>query len=188
MEQVFFIKGMVCSRCIASIKNGAKALNLPLQQINLGKVILSSKVTPDQQTKFINYLVSNGFNIISDRNTRIVEQIKQLSTEYLNDSETNRIPFSRRLLEKLLMNYDSISDIFFRHEKTTIERYLINQRIERVIELIMYSSYSLTEISRNLGYSSINHLSKQFKQITGFTPSHYRRIKKDKSSLSVTKN
>lgn len=184
MQQEFFIKGMVCSRCIASIKKGAEALNLPLQQINLGKVTFSTQVTHSQQTEFINYLLSNGFEVISDRNTRMIEKVKELVSVYLQNSENRKIKLSILLSENLNLNYDSISEQFSAHEGITLERYVIHQRIEKVVELLTYTSLSLTEISYKTGFSSINHLSKQFKQITGFTPSHYRKIKSVKEHIT----
>jgi AraC-like DNA-binding protein len=90
------------------------------------------------------------------------------------------VKFSALIAERLSMNYDSVSELFSSGEGITIEKYLIHKRIEKVIEMLVYSEKSLTEISHLLGYSSINHLSKQFKEITGFTPSYYRKLKNHK--------
>jgi AraC family transcriptional regulator len=185
MEQHFLIKGMVCDRCIAFIKRGTHELGLRVNDIRLGKIIFDSSLSAEEQVTLSEFLIRNGFEPMSDRHTRLINKVKQLVQDYLLESPSLRkLKFSALIAERLNMNYDSVSELFSSGEGITIEKYLIHKRIEKVIEMLVYSDRTLTEISHHLGYSSINHLSKQFKEITGFTPSHYRKLKNHKVVVS----
>ncbi len=185
MEQNFLIKGMVCDRCIAFIKGGARDLGLRVNDIHLGKVIFDSTLSAEEQVKLTEFLIRNGFEPMSDRHTRLINKVKQLAEDYLQEySPHRRMKFSMLISERLNMNYDSVSELFSSSEGITIEKYLINKRIEKVKEMLVYSDKTLTEISHHMGYSSINHLSVQFKEITGATPSHYRKLKMHKVVVS----
>jgi AraC-like DNA-binding protein len=181
MEHHLLIKGMVCDRCIAFIKQGTHDLGLRVNDISLGKIIFDASLSAEEQVKLSEFLIHNGFEPMSDRHTRLINKVKQLAEDYLQESSSLRkVKFSALIAERLSMNYDSVSELFSSGEGITIEKYLIHKRIEKVIEMLVYSEKSLTEISHLLGYSSINHLSKQFKEITGFTPSYYRKLKNHK--------
>lgn len=186
MEQNFLIKGMVCDRCVNFIKQGAESLGLKVNAISLGKVVFRSPLSIDDQVQFVNFLIDHGFEPMSDRHTRLVTKVKQLIDAYVLESSPNsKVKFSVLLSESLNVNYDSVSEIFSASENITIEKYIINKRIEKVIELLMYTNQTLTEISHAMGYSSINHLSSQFKQVKGFTPSYYRKVKKQRLKTSA---
>lgn len=177
---------MVCSRCVHTIRQGAQQMGLLIKEINLGRVYFDSALQPAEQIKLVQFLREQGFELLSDRHTRLIHQVKVLADSYIQNQSRNnkKVKFSSMLSETLNLNYDSISEIFSSSESLTIEKYLINRRIEKVIELLVYFNKNLTEISHALGYSSISHLSAQFKQITGFTPSHYRKIKYQKGEIS----
>lgn len=181
MEQHFLIKGMVCDRCVNFIKQGTATLGLDISTVSLGKVVFRSPLSADDQVKLVNFLIDHGFEPMSDRHTRLVKKVKQLVEVYVLESSPNsKVKFSVMLAETLNMNYDSVSEIFSASERITIEKYIINKRIEKVIELLIYTNKTLTEISHAMGYSSINHLSSQFKQMKGFTPSYYRKVNKQR--------
>lgn len=181
MEHHLLIKGMVCDRCIAFIKQGTHDLGLRVNDISLGKIIFDASLSAEEQVRLSEFLIHNGFEPMSDRHTRLINKVKQLAEDYLQESSSLRkVKFSALIAERLTMNYDSVSELFSSGEGITIEKFLIHKRIEKVIEMLVYSEKSLTEISHLLGYSSINHLSKQFKEITGFTPSYYRKLKNHK--------
>jgi len=185
MEQHFLIKGMVCDRCIAFIKQGTLGLGLRVRDIRLGKVTFDASLSAEEQVKLSEFLIRHGFEPMSDRHTRLINKVKQLAEDYLQESSSLRkVKFSVLISEHLNMNYDSVSELFSSGEGITIEKYLIHKRIEKVIEMLVYSDRKLTEISHQLGYSSINHLSKQFKEITGSTPSRYRKLKNHKVVIS----
>lgn len=185
MEQHFLIKGMVCDRCIAFIKGGAHDLGLRVNDIRLGKIIFDSSLSVEEQVKLSEFLIRNGFEPMSDRYTRLINKVKQLAEDYIQESSPlRRMKFSVLVSTRLNMNYDSVSELFSSSEGITIEKYLIIKRIEKVMEMLVYSDKTLTEISHHMGYSSINHLSKQFKDITGSTPSHYRKLKMHKVVVS----
>lgn len=187
MQQSFLIKGMVCERCISFIREGSKKLGLSLQSISLGKIVFTDALNSTDQLKLINFLTEHGFEPISNRHERTIQQIKQLVAKFIEDSPNNRkkVKFSEIISESLHLNYDSISELFSSSEGVTLEKYIITKRIERVIELLTYSNLTLTEISYQLGFSSINYLSKQFKEIIGLSPSHYRQLKIEKEKLSA---
>jgi AraC-like DNA-binding protein len=187
MEQQFLIKGMVCDRCIRFISDEANRLKLPLQSISLGKLVFSKLLTSTDQIKFINFLTENGFESMSHRHERTIREVKKLVNEFLEESSNNRkkTKLSVNISEALHLNYDSVSELFSAIEGITLEKYVITKRIEKVIELLMYTDLSLTEISHQLDFSSINHLSKQFKEIVGLAPSHYRLLKKEKEKISA---
>ncbi len=186
MEQHFLIKGMVCDRCIAFIKQGTADLGFRVNDIRLGRIIFDTSLSDEAQLKLSEFLIHNGFEPMSDRHTRLINKVKHLADTYLQESSSLRtVKFSVFISDALHTNYDSISEIFSSSVGITIEKYLITRRIEKVIELLVYSTKTLTEISYTMGYSSIQHLSKQFSQLTGFTPSHYRKLKKAKVEIST---
>lgn len=182
MEQHLLIKGMVCERCVNLIRKEVKQMGLCITNISLGRISFCSELSYDDQERLLTFLMDHGFETISDRNTRLVQQIKQLVRQYLVGD--HKIRFSALLAEELHMNYDSVSEIFSAREGITLEKYIIGERLEKVKELLVYSDKTLTEISHLLGYSSINHLSRQFKEMVGVPPSHFRQIRSTKQNVS----
>jgi AraC family transcriptional regulator len=182
MEQHLLIKGMVCERCVRLIRREVQQMGLCISNISLGRVSFCLELSLDDQTRLAAFLMDHGFETMSDRNTRLVQQIKQLAHQHLVSD--HRIRFSTLLAEELHMNYDSISEIFSASEGITLEKYIIRELLEKVKELLVYSDKSLTEISHLLGYSSINHLSRQFKEMVGVPPSHFRQIQSVKQHIS----
>lgn len=180
------IKGMVCERCVAVIKDGVRQLGYPTDQISLGK--LSFVIDPDRDglDKIGRFLLENGFEILSNRQIKVVKRVKELIHEVFTRHSTDEVrpKFSSLISEDLNMHYDTISELFRRLEGVTLEKYIIARRLEKVMELLVYGDYTLTQIAYVTGFSSINHLSKQFRQLTGHSPSHYKAIKREKEKLS----
>jgi len=186
MASEILIKGMVCERCVSVIKEGVHALGYPVEKISLGKLTFRNDNDGAALERIGKFLQQKGFHVISNKQVRIVRRVKELIKEVFaeNTRYDLRHKFSALLSEDLRMNYDSISELFTRLEGVTLEKYIIRKRLEKVVELLVYADFTLTEIAYLTGFSSINHLSKQFKQLTGYSPSHYKVIKKAKEKLS----
>ena len=172
---------MVCNRCIIVMKNELEKLGLSAISIKLGEVIFEKNITVEEKEKLDEALLELGFQIIDDKKSRIIEKIKNTIIEFVhhqeNEAKTN---LSDILSTKLHHDYNYLSNLFSEVEGTTIEKYFIAQKIERVKELLVYDELSLSEIAFQLNYSSVAYLSNQFKKITGLTPSHFKQIKEEK--------
>lgn len=172
---------MVCNRCIIVMKNELEKLGLSAISIKLGEVIFEKNITVEEKEKLDEALLELGFQIIDDKKSRIIEKIKNTIIELVhhqeNEAKTN---LSDILSTKLHHDYNYLSNLFSEVEGTTIEKYFIAQKIERVKELLVYDELSLSEIAFQLNYSSVAYLSNQFKKITGLTPSHFKQIKEEK--------
>ena len=173
---------MVCARCVMAVKQELEKLNLPYDSVELGEVVLKTKPSSDQVENLSNNLQSIGFEIIEDKTARIISSIKRTVIEVVQEpsSKSRRLKFSAYLSENLNKDYNYVSNLFSSVEGTTIEQYLIHQKIEKVKELLVYDELSLSEISHILGYSSVQHLSNQFKKVTGLTPTHFKEIREIK--------
>lgn len=180
MEQAtIHIKNMVCNRCIKVVKEEFEKLGYKVDSIILGEATIQtkSKFDFDLINKVLN---ENGFELIDSRHSRIIEKIKVIVIETIRnmaEGKFENISFTDLLQDKLNLSYQYLSTLFSSSEGTTIEKYIILQKIEKVKELIVYDELSLSEIAYRLGYSSVQHLSSQFKKITGLTPSHFKSIK-----------
>lgn len=176
-----FIKNMVCNRCIMVVQKELDRLSLSVKSIKLGEVILNKEPTIEEKMKLREALFTLGFEIIDDKKSRIIEKIKNTIIEIVhhqdNDAKTN---LSDILSDKLYHDYNYLSNLFSEIEGTTIEKYFIAQKIEKVKELLVYDELSLSEISMRLNYSSVAYLSNQFKKVTGLTPSYFKQIKEVK--------
>lgn len=175
------IKNMVCNRCILVIQNELDKLGVGVKSIKLGEVILEKELTSDEKESLDKILLDLGFEIIDDKKSRIIEKIKNLiiNLVHYQDSET-KVNLSELLSNELHHDYNYLSNLFSEVEGTTIEKYFIAQKIEKVKELLVYDELSLSEIAFRLHYSSVAYLSNQFKKVTGLTPSHFKKIRKDK--------
>lgn len=180
MEKLF-IKNMVCNRCIMAVENELKKLELHSSNVQLGEVQLERELSSQEKTQLDTALTRLGFELIEDKKSRIIEKIKNLIIGLVhhqdNDNKTN---LSEILSSQLHHDYNYLSNLFSEVEGTTIEKYFIAQKIERVKELLVYDELSLSEIALQLNYSSVAYLSNQFKKVTGLTPSHFKKIKENK--------
>lgn len=176
-----FVKNMVCNRCIMVVQDELEKLGLDYTNVKLGEVNLTKELTPEERDALENVLVPLGFELIDDKKSRIIEKIKNIIIDLVhhqdNDSKTN---LSDILSEKLNHDYNYLSNLFSEIEGTTIEKYFIAQKIEKIKELLVYDELTLSEIALRLNYSSVAYLSNQFKKVTGLTPSHFKQIREDK--------
>ena len=176
-----FIKNMVCNRCIVVVQDEMKKLGLEIENIKLGEVTLEKDLTSGQRVALQEILVPLGFEVIDDKKSRIIEQIKNVIINLVHYEDNNlKSNLSDVLSKKLNHDYNYLSSLFSEVESTTIEKYFIAQKIEKVKELLVYDELSLSEIAIQLNYSSVAYLSNQFKKVTGLTPSYFKQIKEDK--------
>lgn len=170
-----YIKNMVCNRCRMVVKNELEKLELQPLSVELGEVELAEKPSANQLKTLRDNLASVGFELIDTKKGRIIEKIKTtvIGLIHNNEGQTN-LKYSEYLSRQLGYEYSYLSKLFSEVEGKTIEQYIIAQKIERVKELLVYDELSLTEIAWQLGYSSVAHLSAQFKKTTGLTPSFYK--------------
>jgi AraC family transcriptional regulator len=177
-----FIKNMVCDRCKMAVKQELEKASIAFNALELGEVALAGPPTQQQLEAFRSGITALGFELIEDKTARIVSAIKSAVIAFIreNDPKNRKLKFSAYLADKLNKDYNYLSSIFSEIEGTTIEQYLIHQKIEKVKELLVYDELSLSEVAHELGYSSVQHLSNQFKKVTGLTPSHFKQVKENK--------
>ncbi|MGA8263936.1 MAG: AraC family transcriptional regulator [Ignavibacteriaceae bacterium] len=181
--QTLYIKNMVCPRCIKVVKEELIKIGLKVKNVELGEATIETNNKPVNFDEVRNILETNGFELLDDKQGKLVEKIKTLVIEKIQATQPGEIEkfnFSKYLSENLNVTYQYLSHLFSSLEDTTIEKYIIHQKIEKVKELLVYDELTLSEIAFNLGYSSVQHLSSQFKKVTGFTPSHYKSLKHKK--------
>jgi AraC family transcriptional regulator len=181
-----YIKNMVCDRCIMVVKTELEKLDLHPQGIILGEVTLAeSELLPRQLKEIADSMERIGFEMMDDRKSRLIEKIKNTIIKLVHHShdDTLMINLSDYIAAEVNYDYKYLSTLFSEVEGVTIEKYFIRQKIERAKELLVYDELNISEIADQLGYKSVSHLSSQFKQVTGFTPSHYKTIKEKRSPL-----
>ena len=172
---------MVCQRCILTVETILKNLDIAFEKVELGEINLTTKPDKDQIIELEEELNKVGFELIETRVNKIIEDIKKAIIEYLDlGMDGQELKLSSFITNKIPYDYSYLSDLFSSIEGKTIEQYFILQRIEKVKELLVYDQLSLTEISYQTGFSSVHHLSAQFKKLTGLTPSYFRKIAQEK--------
>ncbi|TAE32398.1 MAG: AraC family transcriptional regulator [Candidatus Kapaibacterium sp.] len=177
MTTTLYIKNMVCSRCIHVVQEELTALGLHVERVGLGEAIL--KETDVNTAAIRERLHANGFELLETESAKLVEMVKTVIIELAQSDELSELGenLSGILAKRIGRDYAALSHIFSSVEALTIERYFILQKIERVKELLTYGELSASEIAYKLGYSSPAHLSRQFKQTTGFTPTEFKRTR-----------
>lgn len=181
-ETTLFIKNMVCGRCIRVVSEGLMALGLDVKMVELGEAVVMGDLSAGQLEKARLSLEASGFELIEDKKAKMVEKIRNLIIDLVHykDGSERTVNYSDYIADKLGKDYHYLSSLFSSIENVTIEKFIILQKIERVKELLVYDEYSLSEIAFKLGYSSVAHLSNQFKQVTGFSPTEYKKLKSHK--------
>lgn len=171
-----YIKNMVCNRCKLVVKSELETFGLHPQSVDLGEAVVSETLSDADKTRLNARFRELGFELIDDRKSRIIEQVKNTIIHLIHHSEEQpKMNLSDQLVEQIGLDYSSISNLFTQVEGMTIEHYAITQRIERAKELLVYNEYSLSEIAFQLHYSSASHFTRQFKKVTGFPPSELRK-------------
>ncbi|MBX2917548.1 MAG: helix-turn-helix transcriptional regulator [Cyclobacteriaceae bacterium] len=174
-----YIKNMVCNRCILVVGQELEKLGLDAERITLGEVLLKSEPSANQLTSLDLALVKLGFERIDDRKARLIEAIKKLVIEEIHHQEkrARKLNWSAWLADQLHYDYSYLSSLFSAVEGITLEQYIIHQKIERVKELLFYNELTLSQIADRMDYSSVAHLSAQFKKVTGMTPSELKKLR-----------
>ena len=169
---------MVSNRCKAVVKEELKKLCLHFIVVDLGEVEILEQITEEQRNQLKTALSQAGLELMEDKKGILIEKIKNVIIEMIhNNSEMPSIKFSTYLSEKLHYDYTYLANLFSEVQGTTIEQFLIGHKIERIKELIIYGELNMTEIAWKMNYSSVAHLSNQFKKVTGLTPSHFKQLK-----------
>ncbi len=172
---------MVCNRCIMVVEDKLRELDIVPVSVKLGEVVLAHELTDQKKEELKNVLQPIGFELIDNKRVRLIEQVKGVIIELVHQNNNDlKKNLSDYISDKVHHDYTYISNLFSEIENVTIEKYFIAQKIERVKELLVYDELNLNEIADMLNYSSVAHLSAQFKKVTGLTPSHFKQIKEKK--------
>jgi AraC-like DNA-binding protein len=183
------IKNMVCDRCRFAIQGVLDELDVEYESVSLGEADLGERDLDDATLdRFREKVEALGFELINDRKSRLIESIKtQIVTLLQQPDVTEKFRLSDYLAQRLFHDYTYLSNLFSSVEGVTIEQYFIGQRIEKVKELLVYDELTLTEIAYRLGFSSVSHLSRQFKKITGQTPSEFKSLRDSRQRRPLDK-
>ena len=169
---------MVCIRCKMVVRDELKNLGLHSTAVELGEADIIEEITPQQRELFREALLRSGLELMDDKKSILIQKIKNIIVELVHYSEEPlTVNFSVFLSEKLNHNYTYLANLFTEVQGTTIEKFIIGHKIERVKELLVYNELTLTEIAYVMHYSSVAHLSTQFKKVTGLTPSHFKQLR-----------
>ncbi len=172
---------MVCIRCKMVVKDELTKLGLHCIVVELGEVEITENITSQQRDQVQAALLRSGLELMDDKKSMLIQKIKDIIIELVHYSEEPlSIKFSEFLSHKLNYDYTYLANIFSEVQGTTIEKFFISHKIERVKELLVYDQQNLTEIAYLMHYSSVSHLSAQFKKVTGLTPTFYKSIKDTK--------
>jgi YesN/AraC family two-component response regulator len=175
-----FVKYMVSIRCKMLVKSELKKLGLHFTKVELGEVEVK-EITPEQREQLKTELLKAGLELMEDKRAILIERIKSIIVEMVHYADDPpKINFSVYLSEKLNYDYTYLANLFSEVTGTTIESYVIAHKIERAKELLIYDELTLSEISYRLNYSSVAHLSNQFKKVTGLTPTFFKHLKHKK--------
>ena len=173
-----YIKYMVSLRCKMVVKEELKKLGLHFIVVDLGEIEIMEDLSDTQRDELKSALLGSGLELMDDKRSVLIEKIKNVIVEMVHYSdEMPKINYSDYISEKLHYDYTYLSNLFSEVKGITIQQFIITHKIERVKELLLYDELNLTEISYRLQYSSVAHLSNQFKKITGLTPSQYKHLK-----------
>lgn len=169
---------MVSNRCKMLVKEELKRLNLHFILVDLGEVEIMEELSSEKRQELSEALAESGLELMEDKKSIIIEKIKTVIINMVHHSdELLKVNFSDFLSEKLNYDYTYLANLFSEVQGTTIGHFLISHKIERIKELIIYDELNITEIAWKMNYSSVAHLSNQFKKETGLTPSHFKQLK-----------
>jgi AraC-like DNA-binding protein len=172
------IKYMVSDRCKMAVKAELKKLDLHFILVDLGEVEIMEDMTPDQRDLLRSALLNAGFELMDDKKAILIEKIKNTIVQMVHHSdEILKTNFSTYISAKLDYDYTYLANLFSDVQGTTIEQFIISHKVERIKELILYDELNITEIAWKLNYSSVAHLSNQFKKTTGLSPTHFKQLK-----------
>ena len=180
-----FIKYMVSARCKMAVKEELKKLGLHFIVVDLGEVEIMENISASQREQLKIALLGIGLELMDDKKAVLIEKIKNVIIQMVHHADTDaiiKVNFSNFLSEKLNHDYTYLANLFSEVQGTTIEQFIISHKIERIKELIIYGELNITEIAWKMNYSSVAHLSNQFKKMTGLSPSHFKQLKDKRRS------
>jgi AraC family transcriptional regulator len=189
-QSKLFIKGMVCNRCVSVVGEALNELGHREVKVSLGEIANLNENYPIDTAKLEGKLAIHGFSILEDQNLRIVNEVKALVAEvYSGEFEfPEKFRFANLLATRFFKGYDKTRDVFIAMEQKSLEQYIIEFRINKVKEFLVYSSSTLADIAYRLNFTSVAHLSSQFKQQTGLTPSFFKGIQNQKAEVVFATN
>jgi len=174
---------MVSNRCKMAVKEELKKLGLHFIVVDLGEIEIMETLTKEQHDELKAGLLNSGLELMDDKRAVLIEKIKNVITEMIHYSdEVPKMNYSDFISEKLDYDYTYLSNLFSEIKGITIQQFIIVHKIERAKELLLYDELNLTEISYKLNYSSVAHLSNQFKKVTGLSPTHFKQLKDKRRS------
>ena len=169
---------MVSNRCKMAVKEALKKLGLHFILVDLGEIDIMENISGEQRELLKTALLDSGLELMDDKRAMLIEKIKNVIIEMVHHSdEVVKVNFSNFLSEKLNHDYTYLANLFSEVQGTTIEQFIISHKIERIKELMIYGELNITEIAWKMNYSSVAHLSNQFKKVTGLSPSHFKKLK-----------
>jgi YesN/AraC family two-component response regulator len=175
---------MVCIRCKMVVKSELERLGLQYVTVELGEVDLNEEMTSQQHDAFKEAILRSGLELLDDKKSVLIQKIKNVIVDLVHYSdEPLSVNLSEYLSNKLNHDYTYLANLFSEVAGMTIEKFFITHKIERVKELLVYNELTLTEIAYKMHYSSVSHISFQFKKITGLTPSHFKKLKEKRRSM-----
>ncbi len=176
---------MVSNRCKLAVKEALKSLGLHFIVVDLGEVEIMENISIEQREEMKVVLLNSGLELMDDKRAVLIEKIKNVIIEMVHHTdEIIKTNFSDFLSKKLNHDYTYLSNLFSEVQGTTIEQFIISHKIERIKELMIYGELNITEIAWKMNYSSVAHLSNQFKKVTGLSPSHFKKLK-DKKRMPI---
>jgi AraC-like DNA-binding protein len=180
-----YVKYMVSNRCMMAVKEELKKLGLHFILVDLGEVEIMENISPDQREQLTRGLLTSGLELMDNKRAILIEKIKNIIIEMVHHSDqVIKINFSDYISEKLKHDYTYLANLFSEVQGTTIEHFIISHKVERIKELIIYDELNISEIAWKMNYSSVAHLSNQFKKVTGLSPSHFKKLK-DKRRIPI---
>ena len=173
-----YIKNMVSNSCRFMVKDALNKLNLPYIQINLGEVEVKRNISKNQREQLKAALQKMGLELMNDRRTILIEKVKNTIVEMVHYADDiNKVNFSDYLSHKLNYDYTYLSNLFTEVQGINIQNFILLHKAERIKELITYDELTISEIAYKMNYSSVAHLSNQFKKVTGFSPTYFKHLK-----------
>lgn len=178
---------MVSLRCKMLVKHELKNLGIHYSSVDLGLVEIIGEITEDKRNKLKAALLKSGLELMDDKKSILIEKIKIIITKMIHyNEELPKVKYSEYISNKMGYDYTYLANVFSEVEGITIEHYIIAHKIEKVKELLIYDELNLSEISYSMNYSSVSHLSTQFKKVTGLTPTYFKNLK-DKRRINLEK-
>ena len=180
-----YVKNMACESCKLFVKEALVELGIPIIRVELGEIVTKQDVSDDEKRQLNSKIKEAGLELLEKKQGVLIEKIRQVAIDYVynSDGQPNH-RFSSLLSKELDYSYTYLANFFSEVQATTIEQYIISLKIERIKELIIFGEDTFSEIAHKLNYSSVQHLSMQFKKMTGLTPSHFKKLK-DKRRITL---